>query len=128
MVPPDDLEVTVRASGITALSDRIRRNIVGWIDVSSVSDATGALLSALLVGDGELLSDDTRSDYAATGLAHVLAVSGLHVGIVAAIVLMLLWPLVLCRFGRLRILLAIVAVWVYAVHCPHAARRQSGRR
>lgn len=115
VVPPDDLEVTVRASGITALSDRIRRNIVGWIDVSSVSDATGALLSALLVGDGELLSDDTRSDYAATGLAHVLAVSGLHVGIVAAIVLMLLWPLVLCRFGRLRILLAIVAVWVYAV-------------
>ncbi|MDH3245154.1 MAG: ComEC family competence protein [Saprospiraceae bacterium] len=40
-----------------------------------------ALLSALLLGDKRSLDDEIKSAYADTGSMHVLAVSGLHLGI-----------------------------------------------
>ena len=49
----------------------------------------GALL-ALLTGDAGLLSDDQRQLLQATGTSHLLVISGLHVGIVATLVMLLL--------------------------------------
>ena len=52
------------------------------------------VLEALLLGDRRRLSADTREAFAASGAMHVLAVSGLHVGIIAGI---LMW---LVTFGK----------------------------
>jgi competence protein ComEC len=43
----------------------------------------GALLAALAFGDASGLRDATREALAALGLSHLLAVSGLHVGLIA---------------------------------------------
>lgn len=43
-----------------------------------------ALAKALLIGDRDDLPDETRKDFQVTGIAHVLAVSGLHVSILLA--------------------------------------------
>lgn len=115
VVRPDELALEAKATGMASLSERVRGKIVGCINSSSVSDPTGAMLAALLVGDSDMLPGDTRMEYAATGLAHVLAVSGLHVGIVAVIVIVILWPLMLLRLERLRILLTIGLIWGYVV-------------
>ena len=48
-----------------------------------------SVLEALLLGDRRRLSEDTRAAFAASGAMHVLAVSGLHVGIIAEILLWL---------------------------------------
>jgi len=40
-----------------------------------------AVASALLLGDKDLIEEDLRNAYAASGAMHVLAVSGLHVGV-----------------------------------------------
>lgn len=45
----------------------------------------GGLLAALAVGDRNGLTVETRRDFARLGIAHLLAVSGLHVAIVAAL-------------------------------------------
>jgi ComEC/Rec2-related protein len=42
---------------------------------------------ALLTGDRSLLPAETQREYALAGTAHILAVSGLHIGLVAVIVL-----------------------------------------
>lgn len=42
---------------------------------------TLAVVSAVSLGNKELLDDDIRQTYSASGASHVLAVSGLHVGI-----------------------------------------------
>ena len=42
-----------------------------------------ALYSALLLGERESISDELREPFNATGMGHVLAVSGLHIGIIA---------------------------------------------
>jgi competence protein ComEC len=48
------------------------------------------LAAALTVGTGDLLDADVRQRFAHAGLAHILAISGLHVGILAAALLLVL--------------------------------------
>jgi len=53
----------------------------------------GALLKAMLLGQKNHLSDAVKEAYIATGLAHLMAVSGLHVGFVAWSAFIIFWPL-----------------------------------
>ncbi|MBN1903740.1 MAG: DNA internalization-related competence protein ComEC/Rec2 [Deltaproteobacteria bacterium] len=52
---------------------------------STLSEKNNALYSALLLGETEGIGDDLREYFNLTGLGHVLAVSGLHVGMIACI-------------------------------------------
>ena len=57
---------------------------------------------------------ELRTAYSRSGLSHLLAVSGLHTGIVFALVNLALWWLPLFRRGHLlKNLLAAVAVWLF---------------
>ena len=57
------------------------------------SEAEAALLKAMLLGQKNQLSEETKESYIATGLSHLMAVSGLHVGFVAWAAFMIFWPL-----------------------------------
>lgn len=73
-----------------------------------------SVLQALVLGDRSLLTDDVREAFAAAGAMHVLAVSGLHVGLLAAILLWLVrlggWYRPLYEQKGLRIVQAGVVV------------------
>ena len=75
-----------------------------------------AVASALWLGRKSDMPDSLRSDYANAGGMHVLAVSGLHVGIVY---LMLLWISIPFRWNdgskRLRPFLIVLLLWAYAL-------------
>jgi competence protein ComEC len=60
---------------------RIRAAAGRAIDRTFRSDAP--LVRALLIADRHELSPDVRDRFAAAGLAHVLAIAGLHIGIIA---------------------------------------------
>ncbi|KXV69997.1 transporter, partial [Gluconobacter japonicus] len=47
---------------------------------------TGAIAATLLVGETGRINATTRQDFSASGLAHLLAVAGLHLGLVMAAV------------------------------------------
>lgn len=60
------------------------------------------------------VTPELRTAYSRSGLSHLLAVSGLHTGIVFALVNLALWWLPLFRRGHLlKNLLAAVAVWLF---------------
>ncbi len=50
----------------------------------------GGLLTALVLGITDDLAGDLKTAYGATGTTHVLAVSGLHIGLVFSLVILLL--------------------------------------
>lgn len=52
-----------------------------------------AVLSAFTVGDKTELSESVRESYSVAGASHVLALSGLHIGLLYALLLFLLAPL-----------------------------------
>lgn len=74
-----------------------------------------ALAKALILGEKSELPDELREAYASAGAMHVLAVSGLHVGIVYLILFYLLKPL--REYPRRRwifLLISMSGIWFYA--------------
>lgn len=75
---------------------------------------TLALAKALVLGDKELLTTEVKASFSNSGAMHVLAVSGLHVGIILMIV-----QFVLGRFKRFisknsTIIMSVIVIWMYA--------------
>ncbi|MGV3539312.1 MAG: ComEC/Rec2 family competence protein, partial [Rufibacter sp.] len=74
-----------------------------------------AIAHALVLGVQNDLDASLRNAYAKTGTMHVLAVSGLHVGLLYGVLLFFLKPLRRGKTSRLLIFLFIVGlVWFYA--------------
>jgi competence protein ComEC len=69
------------ASPLIALT-RLRMAIAERL-VAALSGEAGAVAAALLVGERGYLSQKTQMDLRASGLAHILAISGLHMGLIA---------------------------------------------
>ena len=59
------------------LANRIRSHLPG---------ETGAIAAALMTGDRDLISEDTRESMRVAGLAHLLAISGLHMALFGGLV------------------------------------------
>ncbi len=72
-----------------ALQNRIRRVICGRWREKLLSRETISLVSALLAGERAAIPTRTRNIFQITGTSHLLAVSGLHVGIICAIILII---------------------------------------
>jgi competence protein ComEC len=77
--------------------EHLRSSIAQRID-SVLSGDTAAIAQAMTMGDQSALSDETRDVMAASGLAHIYSISGLHLSIIAGGVFWLLrlalasWP------------------------------------
>ena len=82
-----------------------------------------AVASAMVLGERNLINDELYSAFTETGAVHVLAVSGLHVGIVAKIIALILFLLPSSNqsWKVLRILLSITAIWTFAIITGAAA-------
>lgn len=85
----------VRSTGFSSPLARLRRLARDGLHraIAAVGYPASALLEALLAGSREDVPEDLRAGFRETGSLHVLALSGLHVGIVFAFVSFLLRPL-----------------------------------
>lgn len=73
------------------------------------------IIMALTLGVKEGLDPETKRAYSAAGAMHVLAVSGLHVGIIYVLVLFLLKPLGKRWYHRwLRAIISMMFLWTFA--------------
>ena len=74
-----------------------------------------AVASALTVGDRSDLTPALEAVYSATGASHVLSLSGLHIGILAGILFILLRPLAQIHHGKLvSSCLIVLVLWGFA--------------
>ena len=92
-----------------------RQQLLAWLRASITDEDAFAVAAALLAGYKAEIDPDLRSSYASTGAMHVLAVSGLHVGI---IYLMLSYALIvldpLPRGRLIKLGLIVLLLWLYA--------------
>ena len=71
--------------GLMPAMHRLRNRIESRFDGFALRERS--VLEALLLGDRRHLNADTREAFAASGAMHILAVSGLHVGIIVGILM-----------------------------------------
>ena len=85
-----------------------------------------AVVLAMTTGERSEISSELRQNYSASGASHLLAVSGLHIGIAFMLINTLLLPMVLLRYGNIaRSILAVAMIWLYVWLCgmsPSAVR------
>lgn len=110
----DSVSVVGADTGLLARLGRYRRHLVDRLTCSGLSDESQSFLAALMLGDDSLLESDVRPGFAAAGLAHVLALSGMHVAVIAAILSVMLFPLSFIGWRRGRWILIIALLWLYA--------------
>lgn len=83
---------------------------------NNFSDEVLSVSSALLLGDKDLLDRETVLMYSSSGAMHVLAVSGLHVGIIFLAFSYFLFFLDKFKNGKyLKAILLILVLWGYAL-------------
>jgi competence protein ComEC len=74
-----------------------------------------AITVALILGERHYVSKELQRNYANAGVIHILAVSGLHIGIIVLLLHFLLQPLKRFKYGSLVMFLLIVFfLWAYA--------------
>ena len=92
------------------------RHDIGEMLKSKIPNENSAQIAlALLLGQKKELDPTIREAYTQAGVMHILAVSGLHVGIIYALFILILKPLRLKREkARLYLLFVVMIIWLYA--------------
>lgn len=97
------------------LSDALRSRCENKLRATALEGDRLALCMAMTTGRRADLGTELHGAYVRSGAAHLLAVSGLHVGIVFVLANILFRWLILLRHGQLLLNAAVVgAVWLYA--------------
>ena len=93
----------------------IRNKIINIYRQSGIKDDNLAVLSALSLGYKDYLSPNIRQAYIGAGAMHILAVSGLHIGIVYLILYILFsWLILIFPSKRIFYTVVLLFLWVYA--------------
>ena len=71
------------------------------LERSDLNPSTKQLLNVLVLGEKTALDREAMEGFAQAGLAHILAISGLHIGLLMLLFRFLLWPLRLLPKGYL---------------------------
>ncbi len=103
-----------RRGGIGGLSDRLRAHVARAI-APTLEGERRAVLAGIVLGEDEGLTDEVRDDFKASGLYHLLAVSGQNITFLALGVLGLAWLLGIPRLAAEVVAIAAIAGYVLAV-------------
>ncbi|MCL6267685.1 ComEC/Rec2 family competence protein [Flagellimonas myxillae] len=96
-------------------ASRFREHIISKLKQKAFGEEELAVIQALLLGQREDISEETYSDYKNAGAVHILAVSGLHVGIFLLLFQFLLSPLERLPKGKtLKLVVVVLLLWAYA--------------
>ena len=104
------------STSLRARSEALRMRLLHRVQQGPLPTHRAALAEALVLGWRADLTDDTRISFQGAGIAHLLSVSGLHVGLLTAIVGWLMVWVGRGRKGRMiRGIVQLLAVWIFAL-------------
>ena len=103
-----------RRGGVAGLADRLRHALAGSI-APGIAGERRAVVAGIVLGEDEGLSDELQDAFRASGLYHLLAVSGQNVAYVVFGALLVAWLVGLPRAAGHLAALAGVTAYVAAV-------------
>ncbi len=98
-----------------AFSNNIREKIIEEIELHYGKNDESTIIKAMLLGEKDDLTFAIKQSYSKTGTMHLLAISGLHTGIIYACFYFVLYFLTFLPKGKtLQIVSSILLLWGYA--------------
>ncbi len=103
-------------TSIYGIAFKVRESINESLAKNGLKNDELAVINALLLGQRQSISEDLLQSYTNAGAIHILAVSGLHIGVILLLLTYLFKPLHSFKNGKLvASLLVICCLWLYAV-------------
>ena len=103
-------------TSIFAYANKLRDYINQKLEKYPFSKNDLALINALLLGQRQEISKETYESYANAGVIHILAISGLHIGIILLILNRIFNPIIYLKHGRIiKTVLLVVILWSFAI-------------
>ena len=117
LTSPHDWQVQGVAHSPTIGARRLQHRLLSRLDTLGLNRDDSAIVKAMLLGWRGEIDAPLRDSYSRAGASHLLAISGLHVGIVAMLVWWLCWLLPLAgRRGHIvRNIVAALIMLLYAI-------------
>ena len=110
------LEVSSNTHSLFGVANSIRDYINLKLKAYDFEPDELAIINALLLGQRQDISAEVYSSYTNAGAIHILAVSGLHVGIILLILSFTLKPLERFKHGKLiKTVLLVLFLWSFAL-------------
>jgi competence protein ComEC len=109
-----DFDVLDYTSSLSSIFDYSRAYLKKVLEEELPEDIA-PLAIALSLGDKSKLNSSTRASFASAGAMHVLAVSGLHVGILLAMFQWIFLRIPSFRNRNLYIIFALIGIWCFAL-------------
>lgn len=79
----------------------------------NMDEESAGVAYAMIFGDKSTIDNSMREDFSASGLAHVLAVSGLHVGFIATLFGFLVGLVVRNKYAKTGVMAVILGLYCY---------------
>lgn len=103
------------SAGIGLRAVRLRHTLAGLYDEWGLAGNAKAVVSAVTLADKSLIETELRDVFSVSGTSHLLAVSGLHVGIMYACLSFLI-PALRIKAGRwFKESVILTLLWAYAI-------------
>ena len=104
------LDAMPRLERLKLKASRLRERLLTRVHANISDEEAYALVAAMTLGDKSALSRDMKDAYAVSGASHVLALSGLHLGIISMLLLLLFRRLRWRIWGQL---IVVLAIWIF---------------
>ena len=96
-------------------ANAIRKKINKTLKSYSISEENLSIVNALLLGQRQEVSKDTYKSFTTSGAVHILAISGLHIGLLLLLLSILFKPLTYFKHGKVVVSISIILLlWTYA--------------
>jgi len=103
----------VQKNNLFRWASEIRQKIKNYLKSNGLNSKQLALANSLLLGDRQELSAEILKDFKSAGTIHILAISGLHIGILLVFLNFLFYPVK--RYSQwLYLSLILLFLWLYA--------------
>jgi competence protein ComEC len=102
-------------SSLRRMAFKMRSKLIDAFQNSAISGENAAILMAILLGDKSELETQLRTDFSRVGAMHILAVSGLHLGIIFLLFDQLLQLFRFRRQSWFRVILLTSILWGFAL-------------
>ena len=100
---------------LKSIASSCRRKMISLYQKLGFSGDELAVLSALTIGDKTELSDSVRESYSVAGASHILALSGLHIGLLYTLLFFILKPIARRgNIGRVIRSVLLILLWAFA--------------
>ncbi len=112
----DILKTKEGSKTLFGIAQNTRSKVVEKLQKTKLKSSERAIIQALVLGEKKDLEKNLYQAYAAAGAVHILAVSGLHVGIIYGILLFLFTPLGRFKNGIIiQSILIVLLLWCFAM-------------